>query len=206
MDDKICNSQTAKCLNKISKLKSPNIRLRFPEALLRFRTSMLTCPQARTFQKLSSHCEDLFGWDDGCVLLGRGDWFGCEGALQVHIEDQTSGQQQPLVLVEAREGVKDSGAAIVHPVGKQAAGRDAGRKCLVMVELQLAREPAAISISITVGWRTWLALAEASRACHLKKNKTFYSFITIHFITISWTLWCQRRQIQTPGSWANQLL
>lgn len=110
-------------------------------------------------------------------MLGRRDWFGCEGALQVHVEDQTSRQQLLLVLVEAREGVKDRGAAVVHPVGKQAAGRaNVGRERLVVVELQLAREPVAISISITAGWRTWLALAEALGAFHCKKHEPWQCF------------------------------
>lgn len=105
-------------------------------------------------------------------MLSCGGWPGYEGALQVHVEDQTSGQQLILVLVETREGIKDRGAAVVHPVGKQAAGRgNVGRERLVVVELQLAREPAAISINITAGWRTWLALTETMRALHKNQQK-----------------------------------
>lgn len=150
---------------------------------------MLTCPQAGNSQKPPSHRETLLGWDHGCWGLGRRDRFGCEGALQVHVEDQRSRQQLLLVLVEAQEGVEDGRATVVHPVGKQATGRaDAGCERLVVVELQLAREPAAISISITAGWRMWLTLAKAFRV--LRKGRGFLPMFC--------TLWCQRRSWCKP--------
>lgn len=158
---------------------------------------MLIGPEARNSRKPPLHRETLWGWGDGCGALGWRDWVGCEGALQVHVEDQTSGQQLPLVLVEAREGVEDGGAAVVHPGGKQAAGRaNVGRECLVVVELQLAREPAAISISITARWRTWLASAEALRIPYCTKRRTWQSFFSqynLHFVM------SKRALIQIPG-------
>lgn len=173
---------------KWSELNSTNIRLRLTEALGGSGTSRWTCPHS---QKPPSHCETLLGWEVGRWALGRRDWLGCEGALQVHVEDQTSGQQLLLVLVEAREGVEDGGAAVVHPVGKHAAGRaNAGGERLVVVELQLAREPAAISNSITAGWRTWLASVEAL----LHKTWTLSEF----FLPIICTLWCQRGHWYKP--------
>lgn len=65
-----------------------------------------------------------------------------EGALQVHVDAQRPGQQLVLVLIEAREGIQDGGAAPVHPGGKQVGRADVGCKGLVVVELQLARKPA----------------------------------------------------------------
>lgn len=64
-----------------------------------------------------------------------------EGALQVHVDTQRPGQQLVLVLIEAREGIQDGGTAPVHPGGEQVGRADAGRKGLVVVELQLARKP-----------------------------------------------------------------
>lgn len=147
------------------------------------------------------HGETLRGRDDGGgTLLGRRDRLGGEGALQVHVEAQTSGQQLPLVLVQAPEGVQHGGAAAVHPGGEQAAGRvDVGRERLVVVELQLAREPAAISISITARWRTWSAAAEALRGTLTAPKVDFsrFSHIKLHFVTPA------RAPIQPPGEWGN---
>lgn len=68
-----------------------------------------------------------------------------EGAPQVHVDAQRPGQQLLLVLIEAREGIQDGGAAPVHPGGKQVGGADVGCEGLVVVELQLAGKPARAS-------------------------------------------------------------
>lgn len=97
------------------------------------------------------HYETLQGGTEGWGTLIGWHGFGSEGALQVHVDAQHSGQQLPLVLVETHEGVEDRRAAAVHPGGKQAAGgADVGREGVVVVELQLTREPVAISISSTM--------------------------------------------------------